>query len=132
MMTPDEWDRFETFTINGMPFIGYALSDRDGVRFDMTQHDPTIRAAVSQADWLAVTSSPVNNAKVDSIERGFTVLIGFGKPSEPCGNLQFIRLRTRVGFKPARLAKLISLVLAQLVQLGIKLDKKMENTIRLN
>lgn len=45
-MTPDEWDRFETFTINGTPFIGYALSDRDGVRFDMTQHDPTIRAAV--------------------------------------------------------------------------------------
>jgi hypothetical protein len=132
MMAPNEWDVCETFSVNGNEAVRHAISDRDGVIYEFSMHDPTIQSMVPQSQWLAAMSAPVTNAKIDRIERGFTVLIGMGKPADPLGNLLFIRVKTNPGFAAHRLAKMIAMVLVILDRFGIRPDKQMIDKIRGN
>lgn len=129
-MPPIQWDECEEFTdADGTPFIRYAIWNRHGIGFEMSMHDATIKKLVPQEHWLGVMSLPANNAKIDPIERGFTVLIGFGKPNHPAGNLQFMRLRTTPGFSPEHFADLIARVMGTLRAYDITFTRHMKDII---
>ena len=132
-MPPIQWDECETFAdSDGTPFIRYAICNRHGIVFEMSMHDATIQKLVPQGDSLAVMSFPANNAKIDPIARGFTVLIGFGKPNHPAGNLQFMRLRTAPGFSQDHFADLVARVIGTLKAYDIPFTKHMKDIVQRN
>ena len=132
-MTPIQWDKQEMFTAsNGEAGIRYAISSSDGVTYEFSMHDPTIQTMLPQAYWLPVFSAPVNNAKIDRIDGCLVVLCGLSKPNDPSGNLVMMRVASRLGFSPNRMAQIIAVILATLAQFGIRPDKDMMETIRGN
>jgi hypothetical protein len=132
-MKPIEWDKQETFTApNGAVGIRYAVSDRDGITYEFSMHDPTIQSMLPQAYWLPVFSAPASNAKIDRIDGRLIVLCGLNKPNDPLGNLVLMRVASRPGFSPDRMAYIISLILMTLAGFGIRPDQHMADAIRGN
>lgn len=119
-----QWDKCETFSASdGTPGIRYAISDRDGVTYEFSMHDPTIKSMVSRDRWLPVHSSPTNCANINQIDGKLIVLCGFGKPNEPVGNLLMMRVGSRPGFSQDRMTQIISLILFTLAGFGIQFNK---------
>ncbi len=126
-----EWDKAETFeAANGEVCMRYAISDRDGVCYEFSMHDPTIQSMYPASHWMPVFSAPINSAKIDRIEGRLVVLCGFGKPNDPTGNLVLMRVSSRPGFSPERMALIVSMILVTLMGFGIRPDKRMEDLIR--
>ena len=133
MMTPMDWDQQELFTgSNGEVGVRYAFSDRGGVTFELSMHDATIQSILPRGFWLPVYMAPANNSRIDRIDGRLVVLCGFGKVSDPMGNLLLIRVATRPGFSGGRLAFVIAMILLTLLGLGIRLDWNMVDAIRGN
>ena len=134
-MTPSiEWDKFEPFvSTDGLPLVRYAVSDRDGVCFEMSMHDETIRGFVPESLCFQVMSFPTNNAKVDPLAGGgFTALFKVGKPNDEAGNLTFMRATTKAGFSAARYATIVAMTFSFMAEVGIRPDKHVMDTIRGN
>ena len=133
-MKPIEWDKFEPFiSADGLPLVRYAISDRDGVRLEMSMHDDTIRGFVPESVCFALLSFPKNNAKVDPLPGGgFTAVFKVGKADEKAGRLMFIRAATTPNFSAPRYAMAVAMTLSLMTEVGIRPDKHVMDTIRGN
>lgn len=128
-----QWDKQDLFAApDGTPRIRYAISNREGVCCEMSMHDPTIQSLLAPAYWLPVFTALQESAKINRVDGRLVVLLGFGKPRDPIGNLIMMRVSSQPGFSPERMALVINLILMTLMHFGIRLDKNMENTIRGN
>lgn len=134
MIPPIEWDKFEPFvSTDGIPLVRYAVSDRDGVRFEMSMHDETIRGFVPERLCFQVRSFPTNNVKAEPVAGGgFTALFKVGKPNDEAGNLTFMRATTKPGFSAARYAMVVAITFSLMAELDIRPDKHVMVTIRGN
>src|SRR5690349_6454336 len=131
-MKPD-WDRQEIFTAsNGKVGVRYAISDRDGVSYEFSMHDHTIQSMLPRSLWMPVFTAPSTNAKIDRIDGRLVVLCGLNKPNDPMGNLILMRVGSRPGYSPDRMAHIVTLILGTLAGLGIRPDQHMADTIRGN
>ncbi len=126
-----QWDKCETFVSNGETFIRYAVSDQDGVTFEVSMHDPTIQAMYPREHWLPVYCAPTNT-KIDRIDGRLVVLCGLGQPNNPNGNLMLMRATAQTKYSAFRKAKIIAGILATLAGLGISPDENMYDAIRRN
>lgn len=134
MIPQIQWDKVEPFiSSGGEPSIRYAISDREGVRLEMSMHDETIRGLVSEKMCFDVKSFPNNNAKVDPIiGGGFTALLKLGNANDEAGNLMLIRVTTASKFSTASHATIVASVVSTILAVGIHLDKNVMHTIRGN
>jgi hypothetical protein len=129
-----EWDKVEYgFSADG-PLIRYSISERDGIRFELSMQDEKIMEMAQEKDVFAVMSFPTNNVKIEPVAGGgFTALIKVGAPKEAGGNLFFYRVtRTGPKFSLARYLRIVELLLTFLDKYGIHLDKHVTDTIRRN
>jgi len=128
-----EWDKQEFFTMpNGATAFRYAVSDRGGIVVEFSMHDPTIRSMLPLVFWLPVFNAAIDNARIERIGGKLVVLFGFGKPTEPCGNLVLFRICSQPGFLPQRMALVVAMLLATCARFRIRLDQRMEDIIRGN
>ncbi len=125
-----EWDKVEFFRSGVAPLIKYAVSERHGVRVELSMHDETIRKMVPERLRFEAMSFPTNNAKIERIEGALVVLIKAGPDAAGCFVL--VKVKTQIGFSPDRLACAITFILASLKGAGIEPGKEVERTIRGN
>jgi|HubBroStandDraft_5_1064220.scaffolds.fasta_scaffold666673_1 hypothetical protein len=124
-----QWDKFETFNAGGHTAIRYAFSEKDGVSLEMSLHDPTIQSMFPQSHWFPIYSAPTSNAKIDRIDGKLVVLMGFGKPNDPLGNLMLMRVWSRLGYSKARMGQIITFILISMAKNGIQFEKTTLDTL---
>src|SRR5579872_5826142 len=113
-----QWDNSDmTVMPDGTLLPKNAVSDKNGVKLEMSMHDGTIQTLLPKSHWLPVFTANIANAKIDRIAGSFIVLAGFGTPDDPAGNLMFFRITTVAPYSPARLAEVISHIVCTLAGL---------------
>jgi len=133
IMEPFEWDKQEMFTgSNGVTAVRYAISDHEGVTVEASMHDPTIRSMLPVEFWLPVHNAQIINARINRVDEWLVSLIGFGKSSDPLGNLTLTRVRTEAVFSAERLSRVITMIFKEIAGHGIRLDQSIIKKIRGN
>ena len=136
------WNIFRTFDNPATlePLIEWAESTVGTTRIEVSMNDNRIWNELPREEWLGVCLAPMNNAKMDSSPTALTFLFGLGAPSEPAGNLIYIRIHADFAFiaqnksNPAaqHFGRGIKSAMLLMKQLSIEPDSNMRDYFRSN
>ena len=107
---------------------------------EVCMEDARIQQELELDYWRPVFLQPANNARIDYMGDRLVILFGFGRPTDPVGNLMLIRLKTDFGkFLEDPCSKDAAFLLAQVEnimlafqQLGIKLENDIMKSLKRN